>query len=89
MNTQVKINHNEPLYTFTETSEVITWEQCKRQELYRKRRMNFIKQKLCGIALILLSIMIPFLLDGDITVCILTLPLGIWLLFTRLRVMTF
>jgi len=89
MNTQVKINHNEPLYTLSEAQDILSWEQCKRQELYRKKQRYFIKQKLCGITLILLSIMIPFLLNGDATVCILTLPLGIWLLCTRQRAMTF
>ena len=45
-----------------------------------------IEQKLLGILAIIVSIIVPILCNGDITVSILMLPLGIYLLLTRKKV---
>lgn len=95
MNTQVKINHTEPLYTLSEARDILAWEQCKRKEVQRKKHSCFIKQRVCGIIMILLSMAILFLLHYDIVdpdsggafyVCLL---IGLWLSFTRQQVMIF
>lgn len=56
----------------------------------RERQVKMLKQKLMGIGLILLSILVIYICskgvtvqDRDATGVVLTLPLGIYLLFTR------
>lgn len=44
------------------------------------------KQKILGIIAILVAIIVPFLLDGDATISLIMLPLGLYLLITRERV---
>lgn len=95
MNTQVKINYTEPLYTLSEARDMLIWEQCKQREKRRQRQIYFTKQKLSGITLILMSIVIPFLIlfdyiDSDIGFfSILFFPLGIFLFITKQKIMTF
>ena len=49
----------------------------------------YIKQKISGLTLAAVGIITPILLDGDATFSIIALPLGIWLLFTKEKVMMF
>ena len=51
--------------------------------------MYFLKQKLCGLVIVGIGILIPFVLDGDATVSVIIIPLGLFLIFTRQRVMEF
>lgn len=55
----------------------------------KKERLYYIKQKLSGLSMIVIGIIIPFLLDGDATFSLIALPLGIGLLVTKQRVMNF
>lgn len=48
----------------------------------RKRRY-FRKQKLMGLALALLGVLSAFILEGDITVAILLVPFGLYVVFTK------
>ena len=41
------------------------------------------KQKLLGIIVIGISIIIPFIMDGDATVSLFMLPMGLYALFTK------
>ena len=52
-------------------------------------RMYYLKQKLCGLTLVILGIITPVVCDGDATVSLLIIPLGLYLVFTRKRVMMF
>ena len=84
MNTQIKINHTEPLYTLSETCDVLTWEQRKRQEVYRKKQQYYIVQKLLGTIMIILSLAIIFSFqDDDATPCLVTLFMGTCLVLTK------
>ena len=93
MNTQVKINHTEPLYTLSEAQNILTWEQYKRKQLQHEKRLYFIKQRFSGIVLILLSIAVPFLIKLDLLgsdmgiFTLIFLPLGTFLTFTRQYIM--
>lgn len=49
----------------------------------RRRKLYFLKQKLIGVAIILFSICTVPILDGDGTMCLITIPLGILLIFTK------
>ena len=55
----------------------------------KRKIMYFLKQKLCGLVIAGLGILIPFLLDGDATASVILIPFGLFLVFTRQRVMEF
>lgn len=63
----------------------------RRKETAIQRFMNylladnyyFLKQKLVGIAFILVSVILPLALDGDVTASIIMFPLGMFLLVTK------
>ena len=77
-------------YTLEDAREILR-EEARQKRLARQKRetkrkakiMYYLKQKLIGIALIILSILIPIINDGDVTVSLITLPLGLLLLFTK------
>lgn len=55
----------------------------------KHKLLYFLKQKLCGLVLVGFGILIPFVLDGDATVSVIIVPMGLFLVFTRQRVMEF
>lgn len=87
MNTAIKLN--------TETIETsMTYSELERihNQNARKRKAEtiyYIKQKLSGLTLAVVGIITPFICDGDATFSLIALPLGIWLLFTKEKVMMF
>ena len=73
---------SEETYTLSEVKRIINAErQAKRELLFYKA-----KQKLIGLLAIGVSIASPLLLDGDATVSVIMLPLGIYMLFTKEKV---
>ena len=73
---------SEETYTLREAKRIIETErQAKREEFLYKA-----KQKLLGVLAIGISIASPILLDGDATASIIMLPLGLYLLFTKEKV---
>ena len=68
----------------------------KRQNYWNRKhaadkaeRKYYIKQKLSGLTLATIGIITPILLCGDATFSLIALPLGIWLMFTKEKVMMF
>lgn len=55
----------------------------------RAKAMYYIKQKLSGFALAAIGLVVPALNSGDATASLILLPLGIYLMLTRERVMIF
>lgn len=49
----------------------------------RERKKYFLTQKLCGIATLIFTVFAVHLLDGDATVALLTVPLGITLIASK------
>ena len=90
----------ETVYTFTEWEKIY-----KANKLPHKALKGFkevitavrtdrnladgIKQKLNGLLLVACGVVVPILLDGDATASLLFIPLGLYLVFTRSRVMDF
>lgn len=73
---------SEETYTLSEAKRIINAErQAKREKI-----LYYAKQKLLGILAIGISIASPLLLDGDATISIIMLPLGIYMLFTKEKV---
>ena len=71
-----------------------TYAEWKRIENRRKARRRaeatyYIKQKLSGLVMVAIGILIPFVCDGDATTSLLALPMGLYLLFTKEKVMDF
>lgn len=60
----------------------------RREKLRRQRRWYFIKQKLTGIAVLAFTAFAVWLLDGDATIAVLTVPLGLYLVFSREMLIT-
>ena len=79
------IQRLDTLHTYAE------WKRIERKrKSYRKAEVTYyIKQKLSGLILAIIGIITPILLDGDATASILILPLGLYLLFTKEKVMQF
>jgi len=76
------------IYTDTTSKEAIAdymerWRQNSRREHRRQQsRRYFIKQRLTGVALLALTMLAVKLLDGDATIALITIPLGLYLIFT-------
>ena len=87
MNTAIKLNTetiNETI-PYSELERIHTQKQRKR----KAKRTYYIKQKLSGLTMAAVGIITPILLDGDATFTLFALPVGIWLLFTKEKVMMF
>ena len=52
----------------------------------RKSRKTPVKQKLMGVGMLLFSLIAPFILDGDATISVLTLPMSLMLILSREKV---
>ena len=80
-------------YTLDQAREILR-EEARQKRIARQKReakrkaktIYFLKQKMMGIALIIISILIPIINNGDATASLLFLPLGIYVLFTKERV---
>ena len=67
------------------------WEKEHRRRTRKSRadRVYYIKQKLCGVVLAAIGIITPILFDGDATASLLLVPMGLFVLFTKEKVMIF
>ena len=73
---------SEETYTLREAKRIINAERkAKKASLLYK-----VKQKFIGLLGIGISIASPLLLDGDATISVIILPLGLCLLFTKEKV---
>ena len=63
--------------------------QKKSEAKRRAKAVYYIKQKLSGFALAAMGFAVPALNGGDATASLILLPLGMYLIFTRERVMMF
>lgn len=70
---------SEETYTLAEAKRIIARERAEKREVF----LNKAKQKLLGILAIGVSIASPLLLDGDATISVLMLPLGIYAIVTK------
>lgn len=63
--------------------------ETKRRIRQRTERLYYLKQRLSGAIMTTIGIVAPFLLGGDATFSLIALPLGIFLMLTKEKVMTF
>ena len=83
-------------YTLDQARQIISEEnrqkairRAERKARKRAETIYYIKQKLSGLIMAAVGIITPILLDGDATFSLFALPVGIWLLFTKEKVMMF
>ena len=79
----------ETVYTYEEWLKEYNRQETKRRIRQRAEHLYYIKQRLAGVIMAAIGIVTPFILDGDATFSLVALPLGIFLLLTREKVMTF
>lgn len=65
-----------------ETENVYTLREISRNK--KKQRIKAsVMQKLMGFTMFVIGFITPFMLDGDATISIVAIPLGLYLMFTR------
>ncbi len=79
----------ETVYTYEEWLREYSRRETKRRIKQRTEHLYYMKQRLSGLVMTATGIIAPFILDGDATISLFMLPLGIFLLLTKERVMTF
>ena len=79
----------ETVCTYEEGPKEDNRRKTKRSIRQRTEHLYYMKQRLSGAIMAAIGIITPFLLDGDATISLLALPLGIFLLLTQEKVMTF
>lgn len=79
----------ETVYTYEEWIKEYNRRKTKRRIKQRTKRLYYMKQRLSGAIMATIGIVTPFVLNGDATFSLVALPLGIFLLLTREKVMTF
>lgn len=79
----------ETVYTYEEWFKEYNRRETKRRIKQRTEHLYYMKQRLSGAIMAAIGIIVPFLLDGDVTASLFALPLGIFLLLTKEKVMTF
>ncbi len=52
----------------------------------KSEKMYYLKQKFAGLLMTVIGILIPFIDDGDATITVFALPLGIYTMFTKEKV---
>ena len=77
-----RIITSEQKYTLEDAKRIIEAEQKEKREIFLYKA----KQKFIGMLAIGISIASPLLLDGDATISVIMLPLGLYLLFTKEKV---
>jgi hypothetical protein len=82
------------IYTDTTSKEAVTdyMERQKRrrqrEQERKRRRQYFIKQRIVGGSLIVIAALAAYVLDGDATIAIVTVPLGLYLIFGKEMLIT-
>ena len=79
----------ETVYTYEEWLKEYNRRETKRRIRQRTEQLYYMKQRLSGVIMTVIGIVTPFVLDGDATFSLVALPLGIFLMMTREKVMTF
>lgn len=79
----------ETVYTYEEWLKEYNRRETKRRIRQRTEHLYYLKQRISGAIMAAIGIVAPFLLNGDATFSLVALPLGIFLLLTKEKVMTF
>ena len=53
-----------------------------------KRQIYFLKQKLMGLAMLVITALLTFMVDGGVIAGVVTLPVGLMMLFSKKMILT-
>ena len=61
------------------------WQQARQQQERERqaRRWYFLKQRALGAAVLVFTVLAVWILEGDATIALITVPLGLYLAFTK------
>ena len=59
----------------------------KRAERRKQEKLYYIKQKLFGIVTAAFGLLIPFVTDGDATMSLFIIPMALYMIFTKEKVL--
>lgn len=79
----------ETVYTYEEWLKEYNRRETKRRIRQRTEHLYYMKQRISGAIMAAIGIITPFVLDGDVTFSLVALPLGIFLMLTREKIMIF
>lgn len=79
----------ETVYTYNEWLKEYNHRETIWRIKQRTEHLYYMKQRMSGAIMAVIGIIMPFVLDGDATFSLVALPLGIFLLLTKEKVMTF
>ncbi|MCR2050913.1 hypothetical protein NSB25_27205 [Acetatifactor muris] len=79
----------EAVYTYGEWFKEYNRRETRRRIRQRTEHLYYMKQRLSGAIMIAIGITTPFLFEKDVTVSLFALPLGIFLLLTKEKVIIF
>lgn len=79
----------ETVYTYEEWLKEYNRRKVKRRIRQQIEHLYYIKQRFSGLIMISIGIIMPFMLYGDITFSLFALPLGLFLVLTKEKVMIF
>ena len=79
----------ETVYTYAEWEKIYNRRMARKRAKRKAEAIHYIKQKLMGLAAVGISVASPLLLDGDATISVLMLPLGLFLMVTKEKVCMF
>ncbi len=79
----------ETVYTYEDWLKEYNRREIKRRTRQRTEHLYYMKQRFTGLIMAVIGIITPLLLDGDATVSLFALPLGVFLMLTKERVMIF
>ena len=52
-------------------------------------KIYYLKQTICGLIFVIIGCITPIICDGDATVSLFLIPLGLYLIFTKNKIMYF
>ena len=79
----------ETVYTYEEWLKEYNRRETKRRIRQRTEHLYYMRQRISGAIMAAIGIITPFVLDGDVTFSLVALPLGIFLMLTREKIMIF
>ena len=59
----------------------------KRAERIKQEKLYYIKQKIFGIVFAAFGLLIPFIADGDATMSLFIVPMALYMIFTKEKVL--
>ena len=77
----------ETVYTYEEWAREYHRRQKEDRRKRREEFLYYIRQSVFGFLMVIAGIIAPIIADGDATISLVTIPLGIYLMITKEKIM--